>query len=130
MKWSENYATGLKHIDDQHKMLFTMGDDFRDALDVGRGKKVYRHLLDMLQNYADIHFRMEEGCMEQYRCPVAQTNKEAHVKFLAVLADFQQRYTDSGFDHVDARNLVDTLEQWLTDHICRIDVKLKQYVKP
>jgi len=128
MKWSDNYATGVKHIDDHHKMLFKMADDFREALDVGRGQKVYGMLLDMLQNYADAHFRMEEGCMEQYRCPVAQTNKAAHAKFLEVLAEFQQRYAVSSFYAVDAHSLVDTLELWLTDHICQIDVKLKQYV--
>ena len=33
MKWSDQYATGIDHIDDQHKMIFKMAEDFRAALD-------------------------------------------------------------------------------------------------
>ena len=28
----------------------------------------------------------------------------------------------------DARDLVDSVDKWLIDHICRIDVRLKEYV--
>ena len=40
MKWSEAFATGVSRIDDQHKMLFAMAADFRDALDESRGERV------------------------------------------------------------------------------------------
>jgi hemerythrin len=28
MKWSDDYATGIERIDDQHKWIFRMADDF------------------------------------------------------------------------------------------------------
>lgn len=128
MKWSDTFATGDSRIDDQHKMLFVMASDFRAALDESRGERVYAGLLESLELYVVTHFSYEEGCMARALCPVAAGNKEAHRKFIAVLAEFNERFAARGFDAADARSLVDTLEQWLADHICRIDVKLRDWV--
>ena len=67
--------------------------------------------------------------MEEYRCPVAQKNKAAHLMFLDTLRDYRQRYAVSGYLATDARELVNTLDRWLDNHICRIDVHLRKCVK-
>lgn len=128
MKWSESYATGISRIDDQHKMLFVMAEDFRAALDESRGERVYAGLLQSLELYVVTHFAYEEGCMARYVCPVAADNKAAHLRFMTILQEFNARHAARGFDPVDARDLVDTLEGWLANHICRIDVKLRPWV--
>ena len=76
------------------------------------------------------HFHVEEGCREQYRCPVAPQNKATHAEFMTVLSGFLRRYQDSGFDAAEAHQLVDTVERWLADHIGRIDVQLRGCVPP
>ena len=119
------FATGVERIDRQHKMLFKMAEDYRLALDEGQGERVYRAFLDSLDLYARSHFRFEEGCMEQCHCPAAQSNRDAHGRFVDVLAQFHQRYAAKGFDPADARGLTNTLDRWLADHIGRIDVQLK-----
>jgi len=126
MKWSDDYATGVERIDEDHKMIFKMADDFRAALDVGRGDVVYAVLLESLSLYCRGHFGFEERCMEEFRCPVAEKNKKAHGEFIEKLTEFQERYAASGYDHMDARRFVDTVDQWLDQHICRIDVHLKR----
>jgi hemerythrin len=128
MKWSERYATGLAHIDNQHKTIFAMSEDYRSALDEGRGEVVYPELLESLALYIRTHFGQEEACMERYRCPLGQANASAHGKFTAVLRGFQERYVANGYERSEAYRLVDTIDQWLNDHICRIDVQLKSYV--
>jgi hemerythrin len=129
MKWSNEYATGVERLDEQHRMIFTMAEDFRTALNAGRGERVYAGLLKSLELYIRGHFGYEENCMEQYRCPVAGRNKEAHAKFAQVLAGYQQRHTTGVFDVQEAHRLVDTLDKWLASHICKIDVKLKEVVR-
>ena len=129
MKWSDQYASGIEQIDDQHKMIFKMAEDFRAALDEGVGERVYGEMLESLDLYVRTHFGFEERCMEKYSCPVAAGNKKAHARFVEVLSGFQQRYTAGGFDRTDARDLVNTVDQWLADHICRIDVRLKSFVE-
>ncbi|MBI5854790.1 MAG: hemerythrin family protein [Nitrospirae bacterium] len=129
MKWSDEYATGIERIDEQHKMIFKMAEDFRAALDEGQGERTYGLLLDFLDRYCRGHFGFEERCMEEYRCPVAQRNKEAHASFVEVLGGFRQRCAASGYLTADARELVDTVDRWVADHICRIDVHLKDCVR-
>jgi len=129
MQWSDRYATGIQHIDDQHRMIFKMSEDFRAALDNEEGDRVYDSLLQALDLYIRSHFQIEEECMARYRCPVADRNREAHAGFVIFLAEFRQRYEKKGFDPVDARDLVDGIDRWLDDHICRIDVQLKGSVE-
>ncbi len=129
MKWRDEYATGIQRVDEQHKSLFRMADDFRMTLDEGGGERTYGTLLDLLDGYCRGHFRFEERCMEEYRCPVAKKNKEAHSMFMATLRDYQQRYAASGYLAADACELVNAVDRWLDEHICRIDVHLRNCVK-
>ena len=128
MKWSEDYATGVERIDDDHKLIFKMAEDFRAALDNGKGDSVYSVLLDSLTLYCRGHFGFEEQCMRKFRCPVAEKNEKAHQSFLETLSEFQERHAASGYNYNDARELVDTVDGWLENHICRIDVHLKHCV--
>jgi hemerythrin len=129
MEWREEFATGVDRIDEDHRMIFKMAGDFRAALDAGRGRAVYATLLDSLYVYCRGHFGFEEQCMHEHRCPVAQKNKKAHANFLEALAGFIQRYADNGYDANEARRLTDTVDRWLVDHICNIDIHLKRCVE-
>ena len=128
MKWKDEYTIGIEPIDEQHKMLFQMVGDFQAVLYEGKGERTYGLLLGTLDNYARSHFGIEEQCMAQNRCPVADKNKDAHSKLIETLSGFQNRYHANGYDHAEASRLVDTLEQWLANHICRIDMHLKKCV--
>jgi hemerythrin len=60
--------------------------------------------------------------MQRYHCPLAQQNRDAHAMFAARLAEFQQHYAAHGFEYVQACTLMAVIDEWLTDHICRIDL--------
>ena len=128
MEWSEDYATGVQRVDDQHKRLFKTADDYRAALEEGSGEGSYGLLLEFLDRYCRNHFGFEEKCMAEYRCPVAADNEAAHAKFLEIVRDFVQRYAEFGYQHADADELISIIEQWLVDHICRIDTHLRSCV--
>ena len=128
MKWSEDYATGIEQIDQDHKMIFQMSEDFRTALDSASGDEVYGVMLDNLTLYCRGHFGFEEHCMAKYRCPMAQANEAAHKEFIEKLSGFRQHYASNGYDREEARRLVDTTDQWLHDHICDVDIHLKRCV--
>jgi hemerythrin len=129
MKWSDDFATGVERIDEQHRMIFRMAGDFREALDEGHGERTYGLLLEFLDRYCQSHFKFEERCMEERRCAFAQRNKDAHAHFVEVVADFQARFAKSGYRVDDARELVDTVDRWLSEHICGIDVHLKDSIE-
>lgn len=128
MKWRNEYIIGIEPIDEQHKTLFKLVEDFQAVLDDGKGERTYDLLLGTLDAYARCHFGIEEECMMQRHCPVAEKNKKAHAELIETLSAFQNRYCSSGYNHEDASRLVDILEQWLAKHICRIDMHLKKCV--
>jgi len=128
MKWSERFSTGISRIDDQHRMLFKMAEDFREALEAGTGSRVYGLLLQSVEQYSHAHFGFEESCMARHVCPAAEINKAAHRQFLQLLASFQRRFDASGFESGDARRFVDAIDDWIENHISRIDVQIKPYV--
>lgn len=129
MKWKDEYATGVAIVDNQHRMIFKMSEDFRDALNDDVGSSVYAGLLESLQIYCEGHFGFEEKCMDNYHCPVAKENKAAHKLFLLVLKEFEERYQNAGYQRTDAFELVDLIDSWLAEHIGRIDIHLKNCVK-
>lgn len=129
MKWKEEYATGVKRIDEEHKTIFKTAEDFRSALDAGLGESAYGTLLEFLTTYSKRHFDHEGRCMEKYRCPVAEKNREEHLTFLGTLHDYTCRYVSNGYSTADARTLVDTVDRWLDRHICRVDIHLRKCVK-
>jgi len=130
MQWSERFATGNERLDRQHRRLFEMSEDYRSALAEGGGERVYYQLIASLEAYARGHFGIEEQCMEAYRCPVAEINHQAHTDFLASLDQYRQRYRTTGFTYEDAQSLVDFLDNWLADHIGRIDTQLRRCLPP
>jgi len=128
MKWKEKYATGSKKIDDQHKLMFAYSEDFREVLDEGLGEKTYDLFLETLRVYAEAHFNYEEGCMLAYKCPVACRNKKEHANFSKIVEKETARYQRRGFERKKARELLDMIDRWLDEHICKVDVQLKDCI--
>lgn len=128
MEWREDYATGIEQVDQQHRMLFKMASDYREALDADQGARLYPELLTSLDLYARAHFGFEEGCMARFHCPAGKRNLAAHGEFVAMLQGFRERLEHDGFIPAVAHELVDNIDLWLAEHICGIDVQLKRFV--
>lgn len=129
MKWSDAFIIGVDRIDHQHRMLFQMVNDFESNLEEGRGARVYGDFLHSLDVYARSHFSFEESCMERYRCPAAAENRSAHGNFIEFVSGFRVRFEEQGFVPHDASNLIETLDEWLSEHIGRLDVRLRDSVQ-
>ena len=125
MQWRPEFATGDPQIDEPHRTLFASADQFREALDANQGEQTYDLFLQFLAAYAAVHFGVEEECMNVRKCPVAARNKVEHESFLKLVAAESERFSQHGFDHDVAVSLLDRIDNWLSSHICRIDVKLR-----
>jgi hemerythrin len=108
-------------------MLFQMSEDFQAALESGTGAQVYGELLQSLELYAAAHFRFEEACMARYVCPVAAQNQQAHAAFTERIGQFRRRFDESGYRSEDAFGLTKFIDEWLANHICTIDVRLREF---
>lgn len=125
MEWRPEYATGVAHIDEQHRTLFASAHQFREALEAGQGSQTYDLFLQFLTAYAAAHFGIEEECMLIRKCPVAARNKQEHAMFLTMLEAEDTRFHSDGFSPATATALLDRIDGWLSSHICRIDTQLR-----
>jgi len=130
INWKESYSTGIAKLDSQHKSLFQYCNDLEEGLkNKGVSKSSLERDLSFLERYAKGHFGQEETCMYKYACPIAETNKSAHQEFIDKYKIFQQRITDGNDCDGIFKELHVFLENWLTNHIAKIDTKLKPCVK-
>ncbi len=94
--WSEDFATGFPRIDAEHRKLVDLLNELEAAVHRGQGSGLIGPIVEDLRSYADFHFRHEESCMEQHRCPTAAQNRQAHAHFLAMVAKAQTRLAAGG----------------------------------
>jgi hemerythrin len=128
MEWNESYATGVPQIDQQHQTLFKAVAAMADAVASPDGSAEYARLLTFLVQFCKDHFAIEERCMTQHKCLVAETNKRQHAGLTQMLAEHRRFFAAHGYDQHDAQLLVNALEHWLRNHIGRVDRELRHCV--
>lgn len=128
VQWESRFETGDTQLDDQHKRLF----DFVNKLEAMTASPAplkpddLDHVVSFLSVWVRIHFVCEESCMTARRCAVAEKNKAAHTKFLEYFEEFKRNYERRGADKAMLRDLHNAANQWLVNHICKIDVQLRE----
>lgn len=127
MQWSKEYETGDSRLDEQHKLLFRMVDDYVVSLSEGKGEWTYGLFLDFLDRFTKTHFSYEEGCMASCRCAAMTINATAHSQFVTVLTEYRTRFYEGGFKSTDAQSVTLWVEQWLTHHVARVDTQLRTH---
>ncbi|MCC6539985.1 MAG: bacteriohemerythrin [Bryobacterales bacterium] len=127
--WETRFETGDHRIDDQHKRLFEFVNKLENVIAAPAIKAdEVDDIVSFLSTYVLIHFVCEESAMMARRCAIAERNKEAHKKFLAFFGDFKTRYAQRGADRALLQELCNAANQWLVNHICRIDVQLREAI--
>jgi hemerythrin len=131
--WNEQFVTGSDTIDSQHRMLIDKINQLEmmltDTNPTREGCEFVMHLVNFMESYAGTHFKFEEQCMESYRCPAHQKNKEEHERFLVSFHHFKERYVAEGFRLEVLQSLHQATSSWIQNHILRVDVQLRPCIK-
>lgn len=129
IEWQNKYEIGVPEIDEQHRWIFDFVNGLEQQLKLGDKGARIDEVLESLNQYAKRHFNYEEGCMLKWKCPVAAQNKKAHDNFIFAYENFMERYKREGHSDDLAWKIHDMVEDWITNHICLIDMKLKNCQK-
>ena len=89
-------------------------------------RDVLGKLLDFLGQYVVRHFAEEEKLMEEWDCPIASANMQAHAQFLSTFSGLKKQFDENGNGSVLVLQIHDLLSKWLIQHISRIDVQLRE----
>lgn len=125
IEWREAYAIGEENIDRHHRELFKAINRIERQTEPSEMVTRFEGTLHFLDQYARLHFAYEEARMKDYRCASAERNYQAHQDFLTAVSAFREQYRQHGYSPALAKEVNTFCEQWITNHICTIDIQLK-----
>ncbi len=127
--WTDDLATGVVKIDDQHNELFRRINNLLAACQQGEGKTEVTKVIGFLEDYVIEHFSEEEGHMNERSYPEFGRHKGQHLEFMENLSALKKQLeTDGPGVHVvlsTNRMVVD----WLINHIRREDKALGAFLR-
>ncbi|WP_456381692.1 bacteriohemerythrin [Persephonella sp.] len=127
IEWSEELELGIPEIDQQHRKLVEMLNEFYTELEEGHQKEAVEHFLKNLEDYLHYHLDYEEKFMEEKGFPETDNHKKVHQMFKNLYAEEKQRYLEG--DSKALRELVAFTFSWLFSHIMKTDKKYAEYLK-
>lgn len=122
--WSDGMTTGDEEIDAQHKYLIDFFNDLGKSIAKEYPAEDVEKVLKVMKFYATWHFGKEENCMEQYHCPAAKKNLQAHTVFIEKFQKYQKEYEKSGGSKELAIKVHEELSDWIMNHIMVVDKQL------
>lgn len=116
--WDTSFETGIDEVDAQHRRLVEIINSLAEG--IGRASMTDLHgVLSQLKDYAQYHFRTEEGIMEAQAYPGLEDHRAEHRAFVdqILLFDLDVILASEGL----AWDMFHFLRGWLTNHILVVD---------
>jgi len=121
IQWIAEYSVGNKEIDEQHKVLFTMINDFFHQ----DNKEAAIMLFQSLSSYIDLHFEAEENLLRQINYPDTEEHINKHDELREKFQLLRGKLDDYDLDvH---HKIAMFLYNWLAKHILKADMEYKFY---
>ena len=130
--WNETFETGIKTIDDQHKILVNIINDVYEGLANKYNRISLQRIMLELSGYVSYHFSAEEQMMSEHDFGFAHPGEhEIHLKqhqdFAERLNELEQHLQRN--KPVFYEDLFIYLRNWLTEHILGTDKQLANFLK-
>ena len=124
--WTDDYLSGIQHVDEQHKHLFHMVNSFINNNDETISNKNMDLFLDSLLEYCAIHFHAEEYLMAKTTFPLMERHIKAHEELGLTVKRVKHRLKEGSIKnpYVDISAFV---INWLNNHIGRDDLTFFNY---
>ena len=125
-EFKEEYVTGIKQIDEEHKRLFEIADETynlsRKEFLVDKYDQVIQ-ILKELKEYASMHFEHEEAYMESIGYKKMFTQKVQHNAFCEKLNSWNLYDIDENSEEI-VDEILNFLTNWLVSHILEHDKQI------
>ena len=126
IQWKEEYSVGITHIDQDHKKLINLLNQFTIAYDHAMSEDFEREALEELVNYTVYHFNREEDLMREHGYPDFIAHQEKHQEMIKQVGNFVELYNEKGHDAL--KEISEYLTVWLINHINGTDKEYTQYL--
>ncbi len=123
--WKASYSVGVRELDQQHRRILEIINDFAQIGDrAGQEKEIYG-TLNALVKYAQSHFKAEERLMSKHHYEGLDRQKEEHAAFTAQVFEFNRKL--AAHNPTVYHQIVNYLQQWFIDHILGLDKNYKDH---
>ena len=120
--WTDSYRVNVKLMDDQHKRLFELIDEYYEGISQKKHKEALGKIMQGLLDYTQYHFGDEEKLMLQSGYAGYPEQKAEHDYFISTIQDYQKRITEGKL--LLSLEITNFLKDWLVKHS---QVKDKEY---
>lgn len=121
--WKPEYSVGVKVLDIQHKIMFSLANELFSA-EKEHNVKISRYHLTKLIEYAELHFTTEEDLLEMFDYRELKAHQQKHAKLINQLFQLHQKMVYEGIDIFP--ELTKLTENWITEHLLGAD---RDYVR-
>ena len=128
LEWSDDYETGIKRIDEDHRRLFKAVNDLHDSYAIDDANAHFADLFELLSEYVDVHFAREEEAMRGMGYPGLETHLVSHRELTATVHAYAKLYR-SDPRAISRKEILEFLGNWLTGHILGSDMDYVPYIK-
>lgn len=131
IQWREEFTIDGGVIDDDHKTLFGLVNDFNEGIINFIAPNDLIPLLTSLTEYMQTHFQREEKLQEMSEFPFFEDHKKEHQALTEKFNDLKQKALKANEDTItDVVVEIGTfLQEWLTGHVIESDLPMKPYLK-
>jgi hemerythrin len=128
IQWTNDLATGIPEIDDQHKELFSRVNLLLNACKQGKGKLEIGRTIAFLEDYVNTHFSTDEKNMLRHQYPDYIAHRAQHAIFKNSLQGIKRQLDAEGpgIHIIILTNQMVT--EWLISHIRALDRAFGDYV--
>jgi hemerythrin len=125
-QWTEELSVNIEEIDEQHKRLIKMINDFNKALKNGEGRAVVSKILTGMIKYSKIHFSLEEKYMKEFDFPGYDQHKIEHDAFISRTHHLMERHKTN--PSAITLETISYLVNWLNHHIRGTDKRYSAFL--
>lgn len=123
--WNEKLSVKIASIDEEHKKLIEMINDFYENIVNRSNQENISILINGLKNYILIHFANEEKYMLQFNYDYYKEHKKEHEQFIAKVTEIEEKINNG--ERVLSLDMTSFLTDWLKNHIMKTDMKYSEF---
>ena len=127
LSWSDHYLTGNDIIDNEHKELFHLINDFHTHWLEAHDRRDIARVLNQLIAYAQMHFQHEENIMDAAGYPILVQHQKIHEALIDSIFQLHQSYSEGNLNL--EINTMKFVRNWLLEHILKNDYLFRDFLK-
>ncbi|MCK5168846.1 MAG: hemerythrin family protein [Bacteroidales bacterium] len=121
INWDDSLSIKIDSIDEQHKKLIGMINDFYDSIQNRSNNELISQLISSMKNYTIEHFNFEERLFEKYNYSHSKEHNQEHELFIKKVKELEQKLNSGTI--ILSFEITSFLKDWLKKHILVSDIK-------